>query len=550
MNDESGGRVSWMKRMLPLWAAVGAGLVAGLASCDGSTPDAPSVFPDAGYDVTALPPPPIERDDFALPVLDVDVPGNAPTLFDGKDTASTGPCLHEPELGSLIPRNWIRPRFRFTAPNQENLFEIRMEVPGEKTPLRIYTRQSGYTLKSEAWKTITAVAAGQTLKVRVRSLVVDAGGKVSAGPFLGADGTMEIAPVAAAGTVVYWTTSGGSVLKGFRMGDETVQTVITPPQTGTACVACHTSTPDGKYVAMTVSTNPGDGSGPAFVNLRSLDGAAAEPPFLTASARTLLGRLDQHAPAFSKAHWQDGDHTALTMLPIAGKTEIVWTNLEAPSTNQGEGWGIVARTGDANAASAATFSHDGQTIVYTSSPTSGAGTITGSGALFSVPYTNRAGGAATAIAGASDPAFHYFYPTFSADDAFLAMNRIPAGPSATSYNNAAAEVFVVPRAGGTPTRLVANDPPACLTTIKSPGITNSWPKWSPEVKRANGKDYYFMVFSSTRFATGHGPQLYVAPIVVSGGVVQTYPALYLWNQPETENNHTPAWDVFELAGPK
>jgi hypothetical protein len=34
--------------------------------------------------------------------------------------------------------------------------------------------------------------------------------------------------------------------------------------------------------------------------------------------------------------------------------------------------------------------------------------------------------------------------------------------------------------------------------------------------------------------------------VEEGGVVTTYPAVYLWNQPATENNHTPAWDVFDL----
>jgi len=37
---------------------------------------------------------------------------------------------------------------------------------------------------------------------------------------------------------------------------------------------------------------------------------------------------------------------------------------------------------------------------------------------------------------------------------------------------------------------------------------------------------------------------------VQGGVVKSYAALDLWNQPESENNHTPAWDVFQLPGPK
>jgi hypothetical protein len=39
----------------------------------------------------------------------------------------------------------------------------------------------------------------------------------------------------------------------------------------------------------------------------------------------------------------------------------------------------------------------------------------------------------------------------------------------------------------------------------------------------------------------------VAPVVVSSGTITSYPALYLWNQPVDEANHTPAWDEFHLG---
>ncbi len=217
---------------------------------------------------------------------------------------------------------------------------------------------------------------------------VESGGALTAGPFNGTEGDIEIAPVDAAGTIVYWTTSNGTQLKGFKVGDETVQTVVTPAQGKTACVACHTSTPDGKFVAATASDNAGDGS-PGYVRLLSLDGKAEAPSFVTPSAASLLTRVPQHAPAFSLAHWTQGDHTMLSMMPVNGRTEITWTDLEATGTAQGEGWGVIARTGDDHAASAATMSHDGKTIVYTSTSNSGAGTISTDGALFTVPYTNR-----------------------------------------------------------------------------------------------------------------------------------------------------------------
>jgi len=79
-------------------------------------------------------------------------------------------------------------------------------------------------------------------------------------------------------------------------------------------------------------------------------------------------------------------------------------------------------------------------------------------------------------------------------------------------------------------------------------VHNGWPRWSPKVRSANGKDYYFLVFSSTR-TTGparYGARLFVTPVVVSGTTIETYGALYLWNQPDNEDNHSPAWDELQI----
>jgi hypothetical protein len=208
------------------------------------------------------------------------------------------------------------------------------------------------------------------------------------------------------------------------------------------------------------------------------------------------------------------------------------------------GWGIIARNGDSGSASAVAFSHDGATLVYckAASVNSGVNVYQGGGDLYRVPYNGRMGGAATPVAGASDPAWSEFYPSFSADDRFLAFSRVPNAES--SYDEPLAEIMVVPTAGGAPSRLTANDPPACLGRT-SPGITNSWPKWSPEVRSAGGKTYYWLTFSSKR-GDGTTPQLYITALVASESGIDSFPALYLWNQPEGEANHTPAWDQFQL----
>jgi hypothetical protein len=215
----------------------------------------------------------------------------------------------------------------------------------------------------------------------------------------------------------------------------------------------------------------------------------------------------------------------------------------------GTAYGTIARTGDSKDVGAPTWSHDGNTIVYVSNTCELTGRLDACPAdLYSVPYNNRAGGAATPVSGASDPNVNEYYPTFSSDDAYLAFNEIPIGQK--MYDAPAAEVFVIPSHGGTATRLAANDPPAC-TGKTSPGQTNSWPKWSPQVTTAaNGKTYYWLIFSSMRdpnAANNH--QLYATGVVVNGTTVETHGAIYIWNQPEAESNHTPAWDFFNVPTP-
>jgi hypothetical protein len=221
----------------------------------------------------------------------------------------------------------------------------------------------------------------------------------------------------------------------------------------------------------------------------------------------------------------------------------------------GKARGTIARTGTqapGPLAGSPAFSHDGKTLVYTATNHAADGRLGGyiydaqdpgsRADLYSVPYNDRAGGGITPIPGASDQSWQEYYPTFSPDDALLAFNRI--GADENMYNQPHAEVFVIPSGGGIATRLAANDPPACGGKA-SPGVTNSWPKWAPSVDAASsGRTFYWLVFSSTRI--GSLPQLYVTPVVVQNGNVHTYGALYLWNQPSTTGNHTPAWDYFKI----
>jgi hypothetical protein len=266
-------------------------------------------------------------------------------------------------------------------------------------------------------------------------------------------------------------------------------------------------------------------------------------------------------------------------------------------------WGLLPLGGEAANAVTPSWSNDGRDIAYVSTDlasTDGHPDWRANAAdIKVVPYNDRAGGTAVPLAGASDPGFLEYYPEFSADDTFIAFARAPLPSVATRcvpsqdgngvvstcppqnlgenpdgpYYNRNGEIYIVPRTGGTPIRLAANDPVSCSGETAR-GSINSWPRWSPRVESSeDGTRYYFLIFSSARTYPGSfnlptarltpaisnkSSQLYMATIAVSPeGSVTTYPAIYLWNQntvvdaagnptPLITSNLTPAWDDFSI----
>src|SRR5215467_448977 len=147
---------------LVLAAAPLAGLVDGCGSTNGF-----STFDGGGDDGSASDVVPFGNDSSAdtapfngpysdfpnSPILDspdggAAAPPNAAQLF-GPPTQgaqSGGPCLVEPEVGSLYPNNWLRPRFRWLPANGENLFELRVHAANQLNDLVVYTTQSSWTM--------------------------------------------------------------------------------------------------------------------------------------------------------------------------------------------------------------------------------------------------------------------------------------------------------------------------------------------------------------------------------------------------------------------
>ncbi|HMY17102.1 MAG TPA: hypothetical protein PKA58_12335 [Polyangium sp.] len=496
----------------------------------------------------------------------------APVVLDGLDPAiatlfgdasgmpTGGPCLSEPPMDAMFPRNWTPLFFEWSSPPELNVFELRLEVDNQVNPLIIYTTQPFVTMDAAVWKGLAGHSAGKDVKVTIRGAHLE-NGALTVGPSTGTTGAIHIAPVAAPGSVVYWTSTGGTSFQGFTIGDTTSKTVLSPPMAGptstggnTTCVSCHTSSPDGKLIIYSRDAD----NGTRAVDARYVTGGVPGPDVISPSALALLGRNKQTAPVLSPAHYSPSDAVAISILSDpalnGGRYEIVWTNLHA---TDGNGWGVLARNGDPRfVASSPAWRRDGNEIAYVTSAAGGEGVIASVNPadptmdINTIPYNDRAGGDAKPFPGASDPNYHEFYPVYSPDDTFLAFNRTDNTPP-DSYSEPAAEVFIVPGAGGTPTRLRANDPPAC-TGLVSPGLTNAWARWAPKAETYQGLKYYWVVFSSNRRAAASlRPQLYVAAVVTKAdagaeSLVAEYPAIYATAQDAGGNNHTPAWDFFEV----
>ncbi|HEU5075254.1 MAG TPA: hypothetical protein VFU02_13785 [Polyangiaceae bacterium] len=554
------------------------------------------------------------------PIAQGPTPRDVELLFAGRPDDSRGVCLIEPPDGALFPKDGLPPRFRFQPLPGEDLWKITLSSQPETHALVVYTTRPQWTMDEVMWHNLTTHIAGRA-PVHVTVQGVDSRGGLELSQ---TTASFEIAPVEAGGTIVYWAATGAynaggeTKLVGFRldrastidvlrpenveeaptlnqMGDPKTEDGEDPALTGRVrCIGCHASTPEGDAVAF-VDNWPWNS---VVASIASED-IGQRPAYVTQAASRVLQQPWQGAPAFSKAHWGPDN---FYMVQSFGNDVVGWPQDDKDAANdddrdrliwfdlafdvpaplpasgeelhaavqplEGEAFGFIDRNGDERGAVNPTWSHDGETIAYVSASRTLDGHAGGrfnepeeevKTDIYQVPFNGGDGGDAVGLEGASYDEFGEYYPDYSADDAWVAFTRADSirGPV---YYRPDGEIYIVPSSGGTPTRLAANEPPSC-TGQASPGIINSWPKWSPTVQEADGKTYYWLIFSSARAYVGQftlpqdeyspkdtrSSQLYLAPVVVGpGGEVTTYPAIYLYNQTTNTTNLTPAWDEFQI----
>ncbi|HEX7669974.1 MAG TPA: hypothetical protein VF395_10335 [Polyangiaceae bacterium] len=365
------------------------------------------------------------------PILETGAPKNAADLFGAVDPAKfTGPapCVLEPQLssgqtpGTLFPANWLRPRFRFAGAG--NLFEIRVSSEVEAHELVAYTTTPLWIMPPEIWTAAGPNNAGKSLTVTIRALDTGAPGKVS-----GVQGKIDVAPVNAGGSMVFWSVKDSSVgpdsskLYGFSVGEEGVVEILAPKtvkfsgvlheagqdlrgdfgggKPGFApgevqCIGCHTSTPDGAAVIFTDDW-------PWDKVIASVEETTQGqiPTYLSPGARTLMKMPWLGTQSTSPGHWATGDRRLLASYsarstPFEGsnqqKDRLMWIDLETqapisddvPPQNSGQraaardarnaaitaakstAWDVLAMDGESASAVVPDWNNKGDTIVYTS----------------------------------------------------------------------------------------------------------------------------------------------------------------------------------------
>ncbi|MEO7037982.1 MAG: hypothetical protein ABI548_28705 [Polyangiaceae bacterium] len=307
----------------------------------------------------------------AAPIMGDGVPANVATLFgDPTNFTPGGLCALEPQLstattpGAMLPANWVRPRFRVSAPMGIDTLEIRIHSAAEMHDLVAYTAYKpgangaapSWYLPKEIWTgTLTAMsppsgaglannAAGQPLTVTIRGI-----NSASPGKPVGIQGDFNIAPVVATGSMVFWTVNSASVtpdsskLLGFGVGDEGVANSLALPAVkwageigedgsvlrgyydttplpgfvdgGVRCVGCHATIPDGTGVVFT-----DDWPWSKAAASLSAGTVGAIPANIGVGAQALMKMPWTGTQTMSAAHWVAGDRILVSSYGMTFKS--------------------------------------------------------------------------------------------------------------------------------------------------------------------------------------------------------------------------------------
>jgi hypothetical protein len=448
-------------------------------------------------------------------------PGCPPFPGNGTPACSASvatPTILYPPNGILVPPNMNVLETQFDQGTGNALFEIDYE--NAATDVRVETKCNpitdsklnptngcAYDLSQQVWDFLSqSNRGGDPLNIIVRA--TDASGSCIATST--AQVAISFGEEDLNGGIYYWQSvnvtglqgaTGGIFRYDFGKRGQTPTAFLAPTASGGTmqrCIGCHFLSRDGKK--MTYGNDDPDADDEYSDLIVTLLDVSAK------SATPLLPKGIGGFQAFSPDHAQliATNGSASTMNPYKVLDFEVYNGNASGTTMPAA---TFVSSGTARA-SQPDWSADGSKIVFVQPksfdfPTYGRvddNHFTG-GSLFTMTASGGTFGTPQMLLGSQGE--NNFYPAFSPDGAFIIFNRVPfTGSAATpgactanscpndAFSNPAARVLLMPAGGGAQIDLAAlNDTGA---------LTNSWPRFAPNVQMYKGSQIAWVTFSSTR----------------------------------------------------
>lgn len=412
------------------------------------------------------------------------------SLFEGRTWVDLDGLWAYPDDGVNLPRNTPSIHFQTQAPVGLELPAWRLRFRSEFTDLSVYTSDPGWTADEATWASLVSTNAGGSLTVDLWGVGPDVAARAP-------QRTLSVNRMDAQGSIFYWSTGAAGIVE-VPYGEGATD-YLTQGTTG-RCIGCHDISSTG-LMALTVD----GGNQPLAVWDMATDEWQQEPE------GGLLGNFKTYSP---DGRWLLSTYAGVLRLHD-GVTGAFLRELPLTETVSHVDW-----------------SPDGTQVALVATTTHSQDWVFEGGRLVLLPHLGEGTFGTLEELWAPTDGRNAYYPAWSPDGRWLAFN-LSAGDS---YDDASAELMVVPAAGG--------EPVALTDANRDPELTNSWPRWGP----LPDDDILWLAFSSKRAygtTTEAGtPQIWVTafdPALAETGEDPSWPAFWLPGQDPGAGNHIPVW---------
>jgi hypothetical protein len=412
-------------------------------------------------------------------------PADASTQFAAAtpDPAGTGAHLLYPLDGALLPNNVAPLDLQWENGAAGDLYRVTLTKP--HLTVTAYVLHSGggfrfdWTVDALAWRSVAESDPGASTAITV-DLLASGTGKVVAG----APVNVRLAQGSLYGAVYYWAINEGR-LQNINADTAARTPVMANPPTG--CIACHTISRDGRFLAGALDGSPRRLALFDLTDPTALQASPAQPLFTPSLTEVYATFSPDNSRLLVSGFGSDqggGDGSdGFTLIDSS-------TGATAPSTGLPPDHHVAHPD----------WSPDGKSVVYVGNiagqtngylshytasdlfvmPVSGTSTL-----AFGAPALLHHGADATAAEGGTADA----HPTWSPDSALVAFQHGQVGYS--QFNPNAALYAIAGTPGGAAVRLDNASGGAA-------GTSAFWPTFSPFTTTEGGVTYYWLAFFSQR----------------------------------------------------